>query len=156
MKLTHSALLFLMASTLIGAPALAKDVKGTSYPCRVQLFPNGASQFSGFGRFGAIRVEFWEQPECGGGYCGAGYFMSEGASQILSSTQEKYLQSEIGILAQYQALVSVANAGQRVEWVKEGAMTNPLIYEFKSVTPEGTAFCTREAYVPPIGLNPNL
>ena len=144
MKIELSALFVLTIA--LGGELLTNNqalaASGTAYPCNVQMIPAGRSKVKGLGMSGAVRVEFWGAPECGGGYCGVGYFMTEDASHLPTGTLQSYSMNQSALLAQYEVVAAAASAGKRVSWNTESALFYPLIYELKVVTGDGAAFCS--------------
>ncbi|HRK01279.1 MAG TPA: hypothetical protein PLH57_01320 [Oligoflexia bacterium] len=140
------AFLGLIFISLAAALVHAAELRGTAYPCRVQLIGSGRSTGNGLGVFGAVRVEFWTMPDCNGGYCGTAYFMSNDAWLMESATGATYTLNKEELLSQYQALVTTANAGGRVWWAMETSTQVPFIYELRVSTEEGAAFCKNREY----------
>ena len=90
------------------------DDGGSAYVCYSLL--NTGTTYASYGDYGALRLQFRSEPNCGGDWIGYGRIYSEGATT--NSSHSGYLYSEAALMAYAEMTQRAAASGQRVVYYR--------------------------------------
>ena len=104
---------------------------GYAYVCYSRLY--GGAGYDHYGDYGALYLNFYSEPNCGGSAIGTGRIYSEGATR--SWSHSSYLYREAALIAYAEMTQRAAASGQRVYYSRcSSAKTSCIKYlSFRNV-----------------------